>query len=122
MPLKSNRRKNKSPRRLAPQEEWPSDPLELAHFISQRALWDFYETPTLPSIYYDEVNDVRNGIKSEEGDVYRCRACHIKTYKSFGGLKYHIMQTCDQVPREYYKCLLCDFQDHEQRAIEYHIQ
>uniref|UniRef100_H2ZJT2 Uncharacterized protein n=1 Tax=Ciona savignyi TaxID=51511 RepID=H2ZJT2_CIOSA len=32
------------------------------------------------------------------------------------------MQTCDQVPREYYKCLLCDFQDHEQRAIEYHIQ
>nr|XP_018671315.1 general transcription factor 3C polypeptide 2-like isoform X1 [Ciona intestinalis]XP_026694461.1 general transcription factor 3C polypeptide 2-like isoform X1 [Ciona intestinalis] len=123
-----SRRKNTAPQRLPAlqdeeiEEAWPTDPALLAQYITEHPLTEFYSAPSLPKFFMEQLQDAKKTSKEEGIEIYHCKACNNKKYKTLSGLRYHVQQSCDQVPRRAYTCLLCTFQHQEERNIEYHIQ
>ncbi|CAK8689284.1 unnamed protein product [Clavelina lepadiformis] len=131
-PTKSNhRRKSKTPKRvindgkLDNQDEsatfLPQDPKALANLLQTRPKREFYESPTMPDMFYESIKQQRKDSQSEE-TAYTCWACKKKTYSSVSGLHYHVMNSCPQISILKFKCLICQEEFKAQDAMLEHLQ
>ena len=113
--LKS-RRKNSAPKRVSHADDdeklvdpsiIPTDPVDLAKYIMDHDVSQFFLLPVVPDQFFDIVQKAKEDAVDGQYVRFTCPSCPEKVYRSVAGLHYHLTNSCPGVDLKL-TCIICN--------------